>query len=211
MGTSVAVRDDTYRGAMRFVDVAGRQVEVHVRRSKRVKGNRIVVRHGLPPELVVRPRASDADIDAALALHLPWLERQLANAAAPVLALDKLNLTEAQGRVEARARIELLAQSEAMALGVRYRRLTIRDQVSRWGSCSSAGALSFNWRLVLAPHDVLDYVVVHEVCHLVEHHHGPSFWALVERRRPGYAESRQWLDDHGWEILAYRPPLDAAA
>ena len=211
MGTRVAVRDDAYRQAMRLVDVGGRPIEVHVRRSKRVKGNRIVVRFGLPPELVVRPRATEADIDAALALHLPWLERQLASAAKPTLALDKLNITEAQGRREARARIELLAQSEAMALGVRYKRLTIRDQVSRWGSCSSAGSLSFNWRLVLAPHDVLDYVVVHEVCHLVEHHHGPSFWALVEKRRPGYADSRKWLDDHGWEILAYRPPLDAAA
>src|SRR5581483_5513422 len=101
MGTSVAVRDDTYRGAMRLIDVAGRQVEVHIRRSKRVKGNRIVVRHGLPPELVVRPRASDAEIDAALTLHLPWLERQLTSAATPVLALDKLSITEAQGRREA--------------------------------------------------------------------------------------------------------------
>jgi predicted metal-dependent hydrolase len=196
---------------MRFVDVEGRQIEVHIRRSKRVKGNRIVVRFGLAPELVVRPRASDADIDAALTHHLPWLQRQLAAAAEPKLALEKLNITEAQGRREARARIELVAQSEAVALGVRYKRLTIRDQVSRWGSCSSAGSLSFNWRLVLAPHDVLDYVVVHEVCHLVEHHHGPGFWALVEKRRPAYAESREWLDEHGWEILAYRPPLDAAA
>jgi predicted metal-dependent hydrolase len=196
---------------MRFVDVAGRQIEVHIRRSKRVKGNRIVVRYGLPPELVVRPRATDADIDHALAVHLPWLERQLANASEPKLALEKLALTEAQGRREARARIELIAQSEAVALGVRYKRLTIRDQVSRWGSCSSAGSLSFNWRLVLAPHDVLDYVVVHEVCHLVAHHHGPEFWALVARRRPKYRECKDWLDEHGWEILAYRPPLDSAS
>ena len=211
MSTSVAVRDDAYRGAMRFVDVGGRQIEVHIRRSKRVKGNRIVVRFGLAPELVVRPRASDADIDAAIDYYLPWLERQMANAAVPKLALERLNITEAQGRREARARIELLAQSEAMALGVRYKRLTIRDQVSRWGSCSSSGSLSFNWRLVLAPHDVLDYVVVHEVCHLVEHHHGPAFWELVAKRRSKYQESKDWLDEHGWEILAYRPPLDSAS
>jgi predicted metal-dependent hydrolase len=211
MSTSVAVRDDAYRGAMRFVEVGGRQIEVHIRRSKRVKGNRIVVRFGLAPELVVRPRASDADIDAALELHLPWLTRQLASAAEPKLALEKLSITEAQGRREARARIEMLAQSEAIALGVRYKRLSIRDQVSRWGSCSSKGALSFNWRLVLAPHDVLDYVVVHEVCHLVEHNHGPAFWRLVESRRPGYRESKAWLDTHGWEILAYRPPEEEAA
>jgi len=211
MRTSVAVRDDTYRPAMRLVEVGGRTVELHIRRSKRVKGNRIVVRYGLPPELVVRPRATDADIDEAIALHLPWLERQLARAAKPRLALDQLRITEAQGRREARARIELVAQSEAAALGVTYRRITIRDQVSRWGSCSHTGALSFNWRLVLAPHDVLDYVVVHEVCHLVEHHHGPAFWKLVESRRGEYRDSRAWLDEHGWEILAYQPPVETAA
>ena len=55
------------------------------------------------------------------------------------------------------------------------------------------------------------YVVVHEVCHLVEHHHGPAFWELVASRRPGYRDSKRWLDDHGWEILAYQPPLEAAA
>jgi predicted metal-dependent hydrolase len=209
--TSVAVRDDSYRLAMRLVDVGGRLVELHIRRSKRVRGHRIYVRQGLPPELVVRPRASPADIDAAIALHLPWLERQLANVAEPTLGLERLTLTEAQGRREAHARISLIAQSEAAALGVSYLRLTLRDQRSRWGSCSSKGALSFNWRLVLAPHDVLDYVVVHEVCHLVEHHHGAAFWALVERRRPNYRESKDWLDEHGWEVLAYRPPLEEAA
>jgi hypothetical protein len=109
------------------------------------------------------------------------------------------------------ARISLIAQSEAMALGVRYRRITLRDQRSRWGSCSSTGTLSFNWRLVLAPHDVLDYVVVHEVCHLAELHHGPEFWALVAKRRPTYEDSKRWLDQHGWELLAYRPPARVAA
>ncbi|HEX7525325.1 MAG TPA: M48 family metallopeptidase, partial [Gaiellaceae bacterium] len=136
---------------------------------------------------------------------------QLAAIAEPCLGLERLNLTEAQGRREAHARMSLIAQSEAAAHRVAYSRLTLRDQRSRWGSCSSKGALSFNWRLVLAPHDVLDYVVVHEVCHLVEHHHGPAFWQLVERRRPNYRESRAWLDAYGWEILAYRPPLEAAA
>lgn len=196
---------------MRLVDVGGRLVELHIRRSKRVSGHRLYVRQGLPPELVVRPRASDAYIDEAIALHRTWLERQLANVTEPCLGLERLNLTEAQGRREAHARILLIAQSEAAALGVSYTRLTLRDQRSRWGSCSSKGALSFNWRLVLAPHDVLDYVVVHEVCHLAEHHHGPAFWRLVGERRPNYLESKGWLDEHGWELLAYRPPLEAAA
>jgi predicted metal-dependent hydrolase len=196
---------------MRLVEVGGSLVELHVRRSTRVRGHRIVFRYGQPPELVVRPRATDAQIDAAIEEHLPWLEKQLARAVEASLGLDRLTLTAEQGRREARARISLVAQSEAAALGVSYRRITLRDQVSRWGSCSSKGALSFNWRLVLAPHDVLDYVVVHEVCHLVEHNHGPEFWQLVESRRPGYRDSKAWLDAHGWEILAYRPPRGAAA
>jgi len=209
--TSVVVRDDSYGAAMRVVDVAGRPVELHIRRSKRVQGHRIVVRYGFPPELVVRPRATAAEIDAAIAANLEWLANQLEKAAKPSLGLERLRLTEQQGRREARARISLIVQSEAAALEVAYERLTLRDQRSRWGSCSSKGALSFNWRLVLAPHDVLDYVVVHEVCHLVEHHHGPEFWKLVERRRPGYRDSKRWLDEHGWEILAYQPPLQIAA
>ena len=196
---------------MRLVDVGGRLVELHIRRSKRVHGHRLYVRQGLPPELVVRPRASDSYIDDAIALHRSWLERQLASVPEACLGLERLQLTEEQGRREGHARILLIAQSEAAALGVSYTRLTLRDQRSRWGSCSSKGALSFNWRLVLAPHDVLDYVVVHEVCHLVEHHHGPAFWQLVERRRPAYLESKRWLDEHGWELLAYRPPLEVAA
>jgi predicted metal-dependent hydrolase len=196
---------------MRLVEVGGRAVELHVRRSKRVQGHRIYVRQGLPPELVVRPRASDAEITAAIEYHAPWLERQLAKETPARLGLDRLSLTEEQGRREALARISLIAQSEAAALEAAYTRITLRDQRSRWGSCSSTGRLSFNWRLVLAPHDVLDYVVVHEVCHLVELHHGPTFGALVERRRPQYRDSKRWLDDHGWEILAYRPPQDVAA
>jgi len=192
-------------------DIAGQTVELHIRRSQRVRGHRIVVRHGLPPELVVRPRATPAQIDEAIDFYRPWLEKQLAKSQPARLGLERLRLTEEQGRREARARISLIAQSEAAALGVAYSRLTVRDQVTRWGSCSSKGALSFNWRLVLAPHDVLEYVVVHEVCHLVELNHGPRFWKLVERRRPDYRASKRWLDDHGWEILAYRPPLAVAA
>jgi len=196
---------------MRVVEVDGRAVEVRVRRSSRVRGHRVTFRAGQPLLLVVPPRFSAREIDDALEQHSTWLASQIALVGPPCLGLDRLRLTEQQGRREARARVSLIAQSEAVALGVGFTRLTLRDQRSRWGSCSSKGALSFNWRLVLAPHDVLDYVVVHEVCHLLEHNHGPSFWRLVETRRPGFRDSKQWLDRHGWELLAYRPPLSAAA
>jgi predicted metal-dependent hydrolase len=187
-------------------ELGGRLVEVHVRRSKRVRGHRAVVAPGRPPEIVVRPSATRRDVEAAIAYHRAWLERQLARLPEPRLGLDRLSLTEEAGRREARARVTLIAQSEAAALGVAPTRIVVRDQRSRWGSCSRRGTLSFSWRLVLAPHDVLDYVVVHEVCHLVEHNHSPAFWELVRRRRPDYGEAKRWLSDHGWELLAYRPP-----
>lgn len=209
--TNVAVRDDAYRRAMRRIEVGGRVVELHIRRSPRVRWHRINYRPGEPAELVVRPHASETEIQAAIEYHTPWLERQLAGAPEARLGLERLRLTEAQGRREAKARISLIAQSEAAALDVSYARISLRDQRSRWGSCSNRGTLSFNWRLVLAPHDVLDYVVVHEVCHLVELNHGASFWKLVARRRPNYHDAKRWLDDHGWEILAYSPPQPVAA
>jgi predicted metal-dependent hydrolase len=91
---------------------------------------------------------------------------------------------------------------EAVAsLGTRYTTLTIRNQKTRWGSCSTTGAMSFNWRLLLAPEAVLDYVVWHEACHLHVMDHSPRFWRLVERHVPGYAEPRRWLRRHGGTLV----------
>ena len=98
-----------------------------------------------------------------------------------------------------------VAETEAARLGLAYASIQIRDQRTRWGSCSPRGTLTFNWRLVLAPHAVLDYVVVHELCHLREANHGPAFWRLVEQARPGYKVPRAWLRRHGHELLAYTP------
>ena len=78
-------------------------------------------------------------------------------------------------------------------------------QRTKWGNCSSTRNLSFNWRLVLAPPRVLEYVAVHELCHLVVPDHSARFWQLVELARPGYREERRWLRDHGHELHAYTP------
>jgi predicted metal-dependent hydrolase len=82
-------------------------------------------------------------------------------------------------------------------------RVTVRDTKSRWGSCSSAGNLSFSWRLILAPEAVLDYVVAHEVAHLAEMNHGPRFWKLVRSLTPDTAGPRAWLKRHRTELLSY--------
>lgn len=85
--------------------------------------------------------------------------------------------------------------------GGTYNRITIRDQKTRWGSCSARGTLSFNWRLMLAPPAILDYVVVHELCHLTHMNHSPAFWQAVEAVCPDYRDSRRWLKEHGQELV----------
>jgi predicted metal-dependent hydrolase len=101
------------------------------------------------------------------------------------------------------ARPEIAGRLDAAAaqVGASYSGLSIRAQSTRWASCSAKGAMSFNWRLLLAPEPVLDYVVWHEVCHLDIRDHSPRFWALVERRCPGWREQRDWLRRHGATLM----------
>jgi len=102
------------------------------------------------------------------------------------------------------------ADGRASALGVRYSRLSVRDGRTRWASCSSRGTLSFSWRLMMAPARVGEYVVVHEVAHLVEMSHSPAFWALVERECPGWRADRDWLRRHGRALEMGPAPVRAA-
>ena len=84
--------------------------------------------------------------------------------------------------------------------GGSFQTITVRDQKSRWGSCSSRGTLSFNYRLLFAPPKVLDYVVVHELCHLTHMDHSSNFWKMVEQIMPDYRVYKQWLKEHGHEL-----------
>lgn len=86
-------------------------------------------------------------------------------------------------------------------IGVDYGKITIRNQVSRWGSCSAKGNLNFNCLLMLTPSDVIDYVVVHELCHRKEMNHSPQFWNEVEKVLPNYKSSRKWLKDNGGALI----------
>lgn len=108
-------------------------------------------------------------------------------------------------RRQARAEAVDRLREACAALGVSHGPVSIRDQRSRWGSCASSGAISLNWRLMLAPSGVFGYVAWHEACHLVVADHSPRFWNLLESHLPGYREPRQWLSSYGTALSL--PPL----
>jgi predicted metal-dependent hydrolase len=115
---------------------------------------------------------------------------------APRRLLDWL---KRQAHLDLKTRVAI----HARRLDLTPKRLFVRDQTTRWGSCSTSGALSFSWRLVLAPPFVLDYLAAHEVAHLGHMNHGPRFWGLVERTMPRYEEARNWLRKHGASLHRY--------
>lgn len=89
----------------------------------------------------------------------------------------------------------------ARQIGVTYGRITVRDQKTRWGSCSQTGNLNFNFRLILAPSEVLDYVVVHELCHRRQMNHSAQFWQEVAQVLPDYRKRKAWLTENGWRLM----------
>lgn len=89
----------------------------------------------------------------------------------------------------------------ARQVGVTYGRITVRDQKTRWGSCSQTGNLNFNFRLILAPPEVLDYVVVHELCHRRQMNHSTQFWQEVAQVLPDYRKRKAWLTENGWRLM----------
>lgn len=104
---------------------------------------------------------------------------------------------------EAKRDLETASGTAAQALGVTIKRVSVRDQSSRWGSCSATGVLSYSWRLILAPSFVLDYLAVHEVAHLIEMNHSRRFWRLVEKICPDMGRAKAWLDAHGADLHRY--------
>jgi predicted metal-dependent hydrolase len=114
---------------------------------------------------------------------------------------ERLPALERWYRRAARSEVAERLDAACAAAGLRYSGLTIRGQRTRWASCSRTGAMSFNWRLLLAPAAVLDYVVWHEVCHLEVLDHSPRFWSLVAAYCPGYREQVRWLRRHGSTLV----------
>jgi predicted metal-dependent hydrolase len=128
--------------------------------------------------------------------RLPRLYVSGAEEHAPRRLLDWL---KRQAHLDLKLRVDL----HAKRLNLKPKRIFVRDQTTRWGSCSTSGALSFSWRLVLAPPFVLDYLAAHEVAHLAHMNHGPRFWALVARTMPRHDEARNWLRKYGSNLHAY--------
>jgi len=144
------------------------------------------------------------DIQRFVESRQPWIESHLAK----IPSVTPLTPEEHKALICAAKQIlpEKAARYAALA-DVTFGHITIRSQRTRWGSCSASGNLSFNCLLMLAPEEVQDYVVVHELCHRKEMNHSPAFWAEVARIMPGYKRCRKWLRENGTGLTARLPDV----
>lgn len=159
-----------------------------------IKDGRLILR--------VPRRATDGEIRAFVQRHRRWIETHLAKAE-HTAALPKLTEAEFQTlKAQAAEVIGARVAHYAVRMGVDYGKITIRCQRTRWGSCNAGGDLSFNCLLMLAPPEVLDSVVVHELCHRRQMNHSKAFYEEVLRAMPDYQQRHRWLKEHGPALLA---------
>ena len=150
-------------------------------------------------------RMPEAEIRRFVAERQSWIQKHLARAAqrqaerqaAPALTMEEINRLADEALQWFPPRV----RQRAGRMGVRIGRITIRNQRTRWGSCTSKGNLNFNCLLMLCPESVREYVIVHELCHRLEMNHSPRFWAEVEKQLPDYRQQRKWLKDNGAALL----------
>lgn len=141
---------------------------------------------------------SDAEAIQAAGCHSRWIAGQYKKAVEAAESRREYNEEEIKEyKKRLRPVLEERAACFAGLMKVRYHRITVRAQKTRWGSCSAKGNLNFNWKLALVPPEILDYVVVHELSHLIEMNHSPRFWQQVEQVLPDYKDKRLWLKKNG--------------
>ena len=173
-----------------------------------IRSDRKTVSIQIKPDgtVVVRAprRMPTAQIRAFVCSKEAWIEKHLSAMAEDPLQRLTPEQVE-QLREQARAVITERVAFFAPCVGVTYGRISIRTQHTRWGSCSSEGNLNFNCLLALAPPQVLDYVVVHELCHRRQMNHSDLFWAAVETVLPDYRQSKRWLKENGRKLMALLP------
>ena len=153
---------------------------------------KLISRH---PHVFGDVTVSDVGEELSLWEDLKRAEKRQATAAEAMDA-DVRGLIRGTLSAMALRRIRERVAHFAPLVGRQPGRITIREQKTRWGSCSGKGNLNFNWKLIMAPPQVLDYVVIHELCHLYEFNHSPRFWALVAAQMPDYEIWKKWLKNH---------------
>ncbi len=175
-----------------------------------IKSNRKTIAIEIKPDLsvIVRAplRAAKKDILSFVEEKRPWIEAHLKKLLEKQQQAKNNQLLSHQEISElAEKALDVIPKKVkhyAELMGVSYGRITIRNQRTRWGSCSSKGNLNFNCLLMLTPEVVIDYVVVHELCHLKEMNHSKAFWSQVKDVLPHYREQKKWLKEHGNEIMS---------
>ncbi|MDO4178786.1 MAG: SprT family zinc-dependent metalloprotease [Phascolarctobacterium sp.] len=173
-----------------------------VRSARRSLG--VIIKDG---QVIVRApnHVSQKEIEHFLENHQAWVEKHLAlnqKQMAESQKLGKLSHEELQKLAdEALKYIPQRVKYFAPIVGVKYKKITIRNQKTRWGSATAQGNLNFNCLLMLAPKEVIDSVVVHELCHLIEMNHSPRFYAEVLRVMPNYYEAHKWLKENGTMLM----------
>ncbi len=151
-----------------------------------------------------------SDIEQFLIKKQKWILKHLKNAMENPLPPSPPPLSDSERRRYMEAAREIFTRKTAYyasIMGVTYGRISIREQKTCWGTCSSDGNLSYNWRIILAPENVVDYIVVHELAHRKVHNHTPEFYRVVETVLPDYKKEQKWLKENGAILNTAVKPL----
>jgi predicted metal-dependent hydrolase len=193
-------------GARSFVERHAAWIGARLERlpePKAFDGGEIIPIRGVNHRIVERPRRRGN-------VWIEPVDRAVADSKLPLLCVGAEPAHVAR-RIkdflihEARRDLEAAVARHAAKIGVKPRKISLRDTTSRWGSCSSTGALNFSWRLILAPSYVLDYLAAHEVAHLVHMNHSPSFWKVLGKLSSQVERAEAWLKAHGAGLLRFGP------
>ena len=174
-----------------------RKIPFELRRSARAKRMSLKIETREPKVVLVVPRFTmNFQINMFIGRQETWIDKHWSKVEKQQASKPKLEHSEMYYKAKAKRLIRLRLLHFNHHYQLKYNRIFFRNQKTRWGSCSSKKNLNFNWRLILAPQEILDYVVAHELCHLKYMNHSKSFWNMVEEQIPDYKKRRKWLKDN---------------
>ena len=173
-----------------------------IKRSKR-KSISIEIESGNDVVVRVPLRMKEKDIERFKRSHKNWVLKKLAEKERQDMKLEKYNISKESAKkhkMEAKNKITKMVAARAKEFRIRYKKIRISNARKRWGSCSTKGTISINWRLTFAPKEILDYVIVHELLHLKHMNHSKRYWQAVEGIVPDYKEHKRWLKEHEYVL-----------